>query len=39
MDALITLIALAVTGLAATVAILWLLPLLLVVALASTGDA
>lgn len=39
MDALITLVALALTGLVASVAILWLVPLLLVVALASSSDA
>ncbi len=39
MDALITLAALAVAGLVATVGILWLVPFLLVVALASAGDA
>lgn len=39
MDALITLAALALTGLVASVAILWLVPLLLVVALARSSDA
>ena len=39
MDALLVLAGLAMTGLVATLAILWLVPLLLVVALASAGDA